>query len=241
VFLRKVKTASGATAVQIAERRGRRDRVIEHLGSAHTEAELAVLMQVGRAKIHAGQGVLNLGLDADPGSAVVRSSSSRLLIDVLTAAWAALGLDDLDDQAFFQLVAARLIEPTSMLDSARVLDEVGIEPMHRNTFHAALRRCAARDYRDRVADKCFVHARAHVWCPDGEAWRSTTRSRPSWTGQPRWVRLSTKALPRPSLGSAKACVRPKRRPPRLRQRSGGPWTTPPACAGTTSRTGRGPS
>ncbi len=159
MFLRKVKTASGATAVQIAERRDRRDRVIEHLGSAHTEAELAALMEAGRAKIHAGQGVLDLGLDADPGDAVVRSSSSRLLIDVLTAAWAALGLDDLGDQAFFQLVAARLIEPTSMLDSARVLGDVGIEPMHRNTFHAALRRCIARDYRDWIAEKCFTHAR----------------------------------------------------------------------------------
>ena len=31
-FLRKVKTASGATAVQIAVKEGRRDKVIEHLG-----------------------------------------------------------------------------------------------------------------------------------------------------------------------------------------------------------------
>ena len=35
--MRKVKTASGATAVQIAERRGGRDHVLEHLGSAHTD------------------------------------------------------------------------------------------------------------------------------------------------------------------------------------------------------------
>ena len=40
LFLRKVKTASGATAVQIAVKEGRRDKVIEHLGSAHTQAEL---------------------------------------------------------------------------------------------------------------------------------------------------------------------------------------------------------
>lgn len=44
VFLRKVTTASGATAVQIAERKNRRDVVLEHLGSARTEAELAALM-----------------------------------------------------------------------------------------------------------------------------------------------------------------------------------------------------
>lgn len=62
------------------------------------------------------------------------------------------------DEAFFQLVAARLIEPTSMSDSARVLTEVGMEPVHRNTFHAALRRCAKREHRDQVTTKSFEHA-----------------------------------------------------------------------------------
>ena len=38
-FLRRVRTASGATAVQIAVKEGRRDKVAEHLGSAHDEAE----------------------------------------------------------------------------------------------------------------------------------------------------------------------------------------------------------
>ena len=54
-FLRKVKTASGATAVQIAVREGRRDKVVEHLGSAHNDAELTVLLEAGRAKLHPGQ------------------------------------------------------------------------------------------------------------------------------------------------------------------------------------------
>ena len=44
VFVRKVKTASGAIAVQIARRENRRDVVVEHLGSAHTEAEVAALI-----------------------------------------------------------------------------------------------------------------------------------------------------------------------------------------------------
>ena len=44
VFVRKVKTASGAIAVQIARRENRRDVVVEHLGSAHTEAEVAALV-----------------------------------------------------------------------------------------------------------------------------------------------------------------------------------------------------
>ncbi len=160
VFLRKVKTASGATAVQIARREHRRDVVIEHLGSAHDAVELAALMQVGRRKIEEGQGVLDLGLDPkdDPAQALVQSTSSRLLVEVVQAAWQTLGFDVIADEAFFQLVLARLVEPTSMSDAARVLDDIGWTPAHRNTFTATLRRCGQREYRDKIAEACFNHA-----------------------------------------------------------------------------------
>jgi hypothetical protein len=155
-----VKTASGATAVQIARRENRRDVVIEHLGSAHTEAELAALMQVGRRKIEEGQGVLDLdlGQDGDPRAAVVQAQASRLLVDVIGAAWRTLGFDVIADEAFFQLVLARLVEPTSMSDAVRVLAELGMTPAHRNTFTATLRRCGKRSYREQIATACFNHA-----------------------------------------------------------------------------------
>jgi len=41
-FVRKVRTSSGAVAVQIVTRRGQRVEQVEHLGSAHTDAELAL-------------------------------------------------------------------------------------------------------------------------------------------------------------------------------------------------------
>ncbi|KGM08434.1 transposase, partial [Cellulomonas bogoriensis 69B4 = DSM 16987] len=159
-FLRKVRTASGATAVQIAVKDGRRDKVIEHLGSAHTEAELAALMQIGRAKLHGGQDELDLGLDpgTDPRAAVLEASASRMLIEVIRKAYSRLGFDVVGDEAFFQLVLARLVEPTSKVDSIRVLSELGVSPAHRNTFTNALKRCAGRDYRDQLAQACFTHA-----------------------------------------------------------------------------------
>ena len=38
-FLRKVRTSSGATAVQIVSKSGGVRRIVEHLGSAHDETE----------------------------------------------------------------------------------------------------------------------------------------------------------------------------------------------------------
>ena len=37
VFVRKVRTASGAVAVQVMRKAGRRDVLVEHVGSAHTD------------------------------------------------------------------------------------------------------------------------------------------------------------------------------------------------------------
>ena len=63
-YVRTVKTASGATAVQIvySSRRGSRD--IEHLGSAHDEVELELLKAAARQRLAAGQGVLDLGVES---------------------------------------------------------------------------------------------------------------------------------------------------------------------------------
>jgi len=159
VFLRKVRTASGATAVQIAERVGGRDKVIEHLGSAHTDAELAVLLETGRRKMHEGQGELDLVVgERDPREAIVRGQVSRVLIEVGEGAWRRLGFDVVGDAAFFQLVLARVVEPTSKADSVRVLTELGVTPVHRNTFTATLKRCGQRGYRDQIAAACFTYA-----------------------------------------------------------------------------------
>ena len=60
-YLRQVKTASGATAVQVVAKEHGVRRIVEHLGSAHDEAELAALMRLGRQRLLAGQQVLGLG------------------------------------------------------------------------------------------------------------------------------------------------------------------------------------
>jgi hypothetical protein len=68
-YVRTVKTASGARAVQIvhSSRRGSRD--IEHIGSAHDDAELEVLKAVARQQLAGGQGELDLGpASAQPGT-----------------------------------------------------------------------------------------------------------------------------------------------------------------------------
>ena len=159
--VRRVPTASGATAVQIVDKTGGRYRIVEHLGSAYTPEQLAALVAAGKAKLaDPWQLALEFDVEDKPraAGAVVKSSRSGILIDTIRAVYDRLGFDAVDDEAFFQLVLARLVEPTSKSDSVRVLGELGVDVVHRNTFLACLARAKERDYRSTIAAKCFDHS-----------------------------------------------------------------------------------
>jgi hypothetical protein len=162
-YIRTVKTASGARAVQIvhSSRKGSRD--IVHIGSAHDDVELELLKTVARQRITAGQDELDLGLDAGPeagGPLPITASRMGHLWDALGAAYAALGFDEAagGDEVFGQLVLARIIEPTSKLDSLRVLEEAGIQPVSYRTLKRRLPVYSAEGWRELFAAACARHA-----------------------------------------------------------------------------------
>ena len=159
-FIRRVRTSSGATAVQIVEKRSGVRRIVEHIGSAHDELELAVLLQTARDRLNAGQDELDLGLDAPQAASPLRAhvvgTASRILWQVLSDAYRELGFDALGDEAFAAMVLGRLIEPTSKAETIAVLEEIGQVPPRLNTLYAALRRAQGRDYRDRLAKACLA-------------------------------------------------------------------------------------
>jgi len=148
--------------VQVAERRDGRDVVLEHVGTAHTDAELAALMEIARRKLNPGQDEFDLGLTQGEGApsvpAVITGKCSALLWQVLTQVYARLGFDAVEDDAFKELVLARLIEPTSKADTVRVLEEIGVPASSLRTFFRSLARAGERDYRSVIASACFTHA-----------------------------------------------------------------------------------
>ena len=166
-YVRTVRTASGARAVQIVLATRRGSRKIEHIGSAHDDAELEVLKAAAAQRMLAGQGELDLGLDR-PGAAAragaplpITGSRMQHLVDALTAGYDALGFDTAagGDDVFRSLVLARMIEPTSKLDSLRVLDEVGLRSPSYATLKRHLPAFAPDAFREALAAKCADHAR----------------------------------------------------------------------------------
>ncbi len=187
-WVRRVRTASGLTAVQIAESVAGRRRIVRHVGSARDEAELGLLMEEAHRLLEDDrQGVLDLGITPQarqaamipgprqpalfgggPAPAARRvvprartlKTASRLLYDVLAGVYADLGFDALGDEVFRDLVIARVVEPTSLLDADRVLAEMGRVSASLSTRKRTLRRCFDGNYRGRLAELCFTRVLA---------------------------------------------------------------------------------
>jgi hypothetical protein len=180
--------------VQIAESADGRRRIIAHVGSAHTEAELGLLVERARALLQdPGQGEFELGIepvvaktsllapaggDTLFGDRVITtrkrvtaaaprviSTASRVLYDVLAGVFTSLGFDALGDDVFRDLVIARIVEPTSILDTGRVLIDLGCKPASEKTMRRTLARCGKGGYRDKLAALCFARARPSAMSP----------------------------------------------------------------------------
>lgn len=144
-----------------SSRRG--SRSIEHIGSAHDEAELAALKAAAAERLSAGQAVLELGVAGSPGSEPLAITSSKMthLCDGLCAAYRVLGFEAVTqgDNVFRDLVLARIIEPTSRIDAERVLSEVGVEAASYATVKRRLSGYAHRSWRQSLAAASARHAR----------------------------------------------------------------------------------
>ena len=159
-YVRTVRTASNATAVQIVYSNRRGSREIEHIGSAHTPAEVEILKTVARQRMHANQDALDFD-DGQPGGeeAPIVSSRAKHLWEVLCTAYGVLGLGRAcgEDEVFKLLALARVIEPVSKLDSIRVLEEIGITPPSYPTIKRRLPVYATAQWRQRLAAACAAH------------------------------------------------------------------------------------
>ncbi|NQD39368.1 IS1634 family transposase [Glutamicibacter halophytocola] len=180
-FIRKVRTASGAIAVQIVEKNGRTVTSVEHLGSASTDQDLAILLTTAKEQLLPGQDTLDFNVEQSPtamddipnwtaqelpaetrsigrprsapveADAKVIASPATILWEVLDAAYDRLGFNILDDAAFKAMVLARLIEPTSKAQSIWVLQQIDAPHPSLRTLFRSLGTCIEKDYCDQLA------------------------------------------------------------------------------------------
>jgi hypothetical protein len=118
---------------------------------------------VAAQRLAEGQQVLDLGLEGTGvggGPLEITSSRAGHLWDALCRAYQALGFDRvLDGDAVLRdLVLARIIEPTSKLDAARVLTETGVASVSYRTIKRRLPVIAKSAVRQALSAACASHA-----------------------------------------------------------------------------------
>lgn len=156
-YIRKVQTKSGATAVQIAYTAYGKIIRIDHVGSAHAPDRLALLEDLARKRLPEAR-QQSLIPDRHPDPIRMVSSVSQLLYDSLSDVYDQLGMGELGDEDFRRLCIARLVEPTSKLDSIRVLQELGINGGSEDCLYRCLKRTVTNKYQDKIAKLCFAYA-----------------------------------------------------------------------------------
>lgn len=175
LYIRKVSTASGATAVQLARKHRGQRTIVEHVGSAHDEQSLAVLLAAAEQRKAQLQGGQQLALQfpddhtaAAPPVAVADAQPRmvgtvhRVLWEVLAGVYNQLGFNTaVDSEVFKKLVIARLIEPASKLRSLDILESLGIDKIPSYaTVKRHLTKSAEAGWRDAICAAAYNFAAA---------------------------------------------------------------------------------
>jgi len=135
---------------------------MEHIGSAHSQAELEVLLAVAAQRITEGQDELPLDVPVKQQPTALEITATRMgrLLDALGHVYRQLGLDFAtgNDGVFEQLVTARIIEPTSKKDAARVLKEAGMPASSYATVKRRLPGYATFEFRNALSGALAARA-----------------------------------------------------------------------------------
>ncbi len=128
--IRKVKTASGATAVQVVRNEGKRRIIIKHIGSAHSDSECELLMAEAEnyAEAHRKQPSLFAGVSASASPSSQLDLSHARLVGVthlfarnaLLACARKCALSALPE-LYLDFALMRIIEPASKLRTVELL------------------------------------------------------------------------------------------------------------------------
>ncbi|WJY63745.1 Transposase DDE domain protein [Corynebacterium atrinae] len=168
--IRTVPTASGATAVQVIWGYRNRKPVLDHLGSAHTDEELSLLLARAQRMIDGDQIGLDLGLNdevtmpagtgAVDNPVPITSERANHLINAIHGAYHQLGLHEATDHdpVFYDLVTARIIHPGSKFESIETLAEIGVASASYRTIQRRLPVYATTAFRDQVTKALATHA-----------------------------------------------------------------------------------
>lgn len=142
--IRVVKTASGASAVQVVYYRNRKRVIFKHIGSANSDQELESLKLVARDLIIDFNPEIPLFEEVKFNNLLYLDKTeflgvySTFLYELLSGLISQIGMDRINKQLLLDLVTIRIVEPASKLRSIELLDTYfGIKHRRQNYYRSA--------------------------------------------------------------------------------------------------------
>lgn len=148
--IRKTKTASGATAVQVVRYTHARIEILKHMGSARDEAGVAELVRAAQRWYSENPGEDTLLAALNTETSLVQEGTEfvgvkhGLAYQTLRTVAEQCGLLTLADNMLMDLAIIRLVEPTSKLRSLALLEEYFEIHHARSTFYSRLEEMLGR-------------------------------------------------------------------------------------------------
>ena len=144
LHIRVIKTASGASAVQVVFYRDRRRVVFKHIGSAKSTHELESLKLVAQDVINHYSHEIPLFGDVKFDNLLYLDKSeflgeySTFLYEVISMLISQIGFNKIKKQLLLDLVVMRVVEPASKLRSIELIEKyVGIKHRRQNYYQSA--------------------------------------------------------------------------------------------------------
>lgn len=145
-YVRTVKTASSASAIQVVRYLHRKRIVVQHIGSAHTQEELASLKQTAQKWIDRQTKQLYLfPVERKTTATIIPIDKLRNLgfrytfaLEVLTEIFRLMQFHTLEPHLLLDFVLMRIIQPASKLESLELLSELFGITLKRADFYRSI-------------------------------------------------------------------------------------------------------
>jgi hypothetical protein len=156
-YIHQSKGYKGSTRIRIIMKEGREVKGIEHIGVAHNEAEKRMFLALAREKLkdERQEELRFREFEGERESEIIHKKSySKYLYETISKVYDKLKLNEVGDIIFKQIVIARIIKPSSKLETVEILKKVELEYRVSNSgIWRCLRRAIKEGYREKISDR----------------------------------------------------------------------------------------
>lgn len=164
--IRKVKTSSGNTALQVGIYKGKRFKVIKHIGSAKTKEKIQELFQIAQEFITSHSPQLSLNFNPQSEEILfkrgirIKEGSLQVAYDYLNKIYSLLGFSKLKNLVLKNFVFMRVLEPASKTKSIKLLGKYFNIFYKRTTVFRELSKLSV--YKEQVEQLAINYAKLYL-------------------------------------------------------------------------------